>query len=133
MERRKISRGSWARAATATTRVNRNLIATIVGQVGNLPPIGNRPVRNIPNSSSGGLPIRRRFPTGYQPALRGCVAAPNFRQCPVKVPTQDKLDVGRRVLPAKQSFGKVVNLLGVIDPVQIVLVLGANADVASIQ
>ncbi len=51
----------------------------------------------------------------------------------MKVPTQDKLDVGRRVLPAKQSFGKVVNLLGVIDPVQIVLPLGANADVASIQ
>src|SRR5216684_3437359 len=65
--------------------------------------------------------------------LRSGVAAPNLRKCSMKVSAQDKLDVDRRVFAPKQSFRKIVNLLGVIDPVQIVLPFRANTDVASIQ
>src|SRR5258706_14089188 len=65
--------------------------------------------------------------------LRGGISAPDFRKCAVEVSAQDKLNIGRRVFAAKQSFGKIVNLLGVIDPVQIVLPLRTNAYVAAIQ
>src|SRR5712691_5268336 len=51
----------------------------------------------------------------------------------MEVSAQDKLNVCRRVFAPKQSFREIVYLLGVIDPVQIVLPLRANTDVASIQ